>query len=457
MRASFLLPLFGLMALTVAPLQAQTPLRAGTAQVEITPTAGEPHYRGTSEGAHDPLFARALYLEQGDTTAALIVCDVLTVSVDLTQPARQKIEKEIGIPAGHVSITATHTHTGPRHHNDLTPGDDNTYAARVRDAIVQAVVKAKANAQAVTLRHGTATQSPVISFNRRFYMTDGSVRMNPGLKNPNIVRPEGPIDPGVSIVLFTPANGQPAAASLTNFALHLDTVGGNLYSVDYPLYLHQALKQQFGDNHVSLFGTGTCGDLNHLDVTQPGPQRGHIDGHQTTQTIGRALAATVTEHISKLTSSPGDLAVRHAILQTPLQTYTEKDLAWARGEIDGEPTRDRAFLIARRRAKILSLERLHAKWGANIALDIHAFRLGPDTAVVTLPGEVFVELGLAIKKASPFATTLVIELANDSIAYVPTVKGFTNGDYEAVNSRIQSGWGEKMADRAIELLTELKP
>ena len=78
-------------------------------------------------------------------------------------------------------------------------------------------------------------------------------------------------------------------------------------------------------------------------------------------------------------------------------------------------------------------------------------------AIVTLPGEVFVDLGLAIKAASPFATTLVIELTNDAPGYIPTKKAFAEGSYETVNSRIASGGGELMVQAAVDLLQGLKP
>ena len=91
----------------------------------------------------------------------------------------------------------------------------------------------------------------------------------------------------------------------------------------------------------------------------------------------------------------------------------------------------------------------------SIPLEVQAFRLSPDVAIVTLPGEVFVELGLAIKRASPFKTTLVIELANDDPAYIPTRKAFAEGSYETVNSRVVPGSGERMVEVAIKLLKEL--
>ena len=90
-----------------------------------------------------------------------------------------------------------------------------------------------------------------------------------------------------------------------------------------------------------------------------------------------------------------------------------------------------------------------------IRLEVQVFRLSRDVAVVGLPGEVFVDLGLAIKKASPFEHTLVIELCQDAPGYIPTKKAFAEGSYETVNSRIAPGGGEKMAEAAIRLLKEL--
>jgi hypothetical protein len=88
-------------------------------------------------------------------------------------------------------------------------------------------------------------------------------------------------------------------------------------------------------------------------------------------------------------------------------------------------------------------------------MEVQVFRLSDDVALVGLPGEIFVELGLAIKKASPFAVTLVVELCNDAPGYVPTLKAFKEGSYETVNSRVQPGGGEKLVEAASRLLKEL--
>ena len=88
-------------------------------------------------------------------------------------------------------------------------------------------------------------------------------------------------------------------------------------------------------------------------------------------------------------------------------------------------------------------------------MDVQAFCLSDSVALVALPGELFIELGLAIKQRSPFPTTLVVELSNDYPGYIPTKRGFVEGSYEPTNSRIESGEGETLVDAASDLLLKL--
>ena len=87
--------------------------------------------------------------------------------------------------------------------------------------------------------------------------------------------------------------------------------------------------------------------------------------------------------------------------------------------------------------------------------EVQVFAIGP-AAVVFLPGENFVELGLAIKEASPFAYTFVVELTYDDISYVPTKKAFGEGSYEVEIAWIKPGEGEKMVQTAVKLLQRIK-
>ena len=410
---------------------------------------------------HDPLLAKVLAFRQGDCRAALVVCDQIIVRNEFCKALRAEISERSGIAASNVSITASHTHTGRGQCEDAL------------QRIVKAVERAFEEAVPCTLDTGTATQEAVISFNRRFLMKDGTIRFNPGVLNPNIVRPVGPIDTNVEIILARNADTGKPLASLTNFALHLDTVGKySEYSADYPFYLQQSLQKEkdFGDSFVSVFGTGCCGDVNHVDVTRPNRKWKQTRGQTmltpfepktteaepspvTTEYIGQALASTFCKALPDLRRTRPMLGVRHAIVDVPLSTYSHLDLEWAKSLDKPE-----SFLMGVRARRTLSVASLREQYGESMPCEVHVFRLTNDTAIVTLPGEVFVELGLAIKKASPFDNTLVIELANtEQAVYVPTRKAFIEGDYEVVNSRLECGGGEMLVDTAVRMLQELKP
>jgi neutral ceramidase len=437
-------------------------LTGGAAVVDITPPIG---YRlcgyfneRVSTAVHDPLQAKALVLTQGTEQVALVFCDLIAVTRDVSSKARELAGRKTGIPAANMVITGTHTHTGPlfagalRDHlhkmavarNGTDPCEKVDYPAELVTKLVDVIVKAKTAQRPVTLTSGSVDQSPPLSFNRRYHMKDGSVRFNPGQLNAEIVRAAGPIDPAVGIVLIKDAvDGRPLA-SVTSFALHLDTTGGTEYSADYPFYLERGLRESLGTDFVSMFATGCCGDINHIDVT--------TKDRRKAEEIGALLAKTVREALPKL--RPIDqpaIAARSKSIQVPLQQFSPEEVAQAEKDITAVGTR-MPFLDQVRACKILDRQ---LRPGPTLAVEVQVFRLGPDVGMVTLPGEVFVELGLAIKKVSPFKITLVGELANDSIHYVPTRKAFSEGSYETVNSIIRPGGGEMMVDAAISAMKEL--
>ena len=97
------------------------------------------------------------------------------------------------------------------------------------------------------------------------------------------------------------------------------------------------------------------------------------------------------------------------------------------------------------------------KYRGLLPQEVQVIRLDRDTAIVTLPHEIFVELGIAIKAASPFRTTLVVSLANDLDFYIPTRRAFEEGGYEPTTCPLQPGCGELLVQTAVRLLNELKP
>jgi neutral ceramidase len=457
-----------LVTIAVVPtLATAADFQAGVAVVDITPPA---NYRMSgyfnerlNTGTHDPLSAKALVFRQGNEQAAMVFCDLIGISPDIARRAREQAAQKTGIPASNILIHGTHTHTGPlydgalrRHFHDAAigkggrdPYEEVDYPAFLILRIVEAVAQAHGTARPVAVVAGV-TELRGLSFNRRFHLKDGSVRFNPGKLNPDIVRPAGPIDPDVGTILLKSPDDNQNRAVLTVFALHLDTVGGTEYSADYPFYLELNLRQTFGSEIVSLFGNGTCGDINHVDVTNNTRQ----SGHEETARIGSVLAEAVKNGIPAL--KPVDslkLAVRSAVVSVPIQQYAPAETDEARQDMSKVGTPQLTFLEQVKATKIMQLELRPA---ARLPLEVQVFRLSDDLAIVGLPGEVFVDLGLAIKRGSPFARTLVIELCNDSPAYIPTKKAFAEGSYETVNSLIQPGGGEAMVETALRLLNDIK-
>ncbi len=258
--------------------------RAGASAVVITPALGTPmagYYspRG-AEGVHDDLYAKAIVLESGGTRVALVSLDLITTPRDLVEDARAAIEKATSIPGAAVMISATHTHTGPllagRGKRESALGGDSDLARTYREGlpvkIAEAVRLADANLQdaKLSVAHG---QESSIAFNRRFHMKDGTVGWNPGKNNPNILKPAGTIDPDVPIISITTADGKPLAAYI-NYAVHLDNVGGAKVSADMPATVAHCLSEYQGPDYVTLYTTGCCGDINHIDVNWSQPQKG---------------------------------------------------------------------------------------------------------------------------------------------------------------------------------------
>ena len=248
-------------------------------------------------------------------------------------------------------------------------------------------------------------------------MTDGKVRFNPGVQNPKIVMPAGPVDPNVHFILFKQPGSEKYDASLTVFANHTDTYGGSNYHSDYPFFLDQKLKEIMGPDFISVFGNGTCGNINHVDVTKPAgaTQKGMI-----TKKIGAELAKTIQDNLDKVKQTKPDFEIITKTLYLPLQDYTEEEYEWATNENADPLYNDRPWIMARRRSKILSLEQYRNREAIQpsvsgdpwrLPIEIHMFRLDSRNAIITLPGEVFVELGMEIKKHSPFENTMVIELS----------------------------------------------
>jgi neutral ceramidase len=441
-------------------------LRVGAAEIDITPPVGHRMAGYFDErlatGVHDPLHAKAIVIEQGSRRMALVSCDLVGVSLTVTTNARAAASRLTGIPESNIVICATHTHTGPLfddvrryyfHAAALArfgkdPQEEVYYPDFLIERLTNVIVAAQRELRPAELSAGT-TQATGLTFNRRYVMKNGKVRFNPGRLNPEVVRPAGPKDETVGMLLARRPGAAEPFVGLTTFAVHSDTVGGTQYSADYEYFLERTLRRGFGSNFISAFGLGTCGDLNHIDVDHEDTLKGYERAEHIGTTLGEAVVKSAPE--LRPIRRPS-LAVRSETLTVPLQEYTPEELAAAKGMVDklGDPKTD--FFAKVAAVKILDL----AQRGPVCRMEVQAFRLDEETAMVCLPCELFVELGLAIKAGSPFRNTFVIEICNDRPSYVPTRKAFAEGSYEISNARVKPEAGEMLVEAATRLLREVK-
>lgn len=461
-------------------LKSKDALRVGMAEEDITPPVGFPmagyYHERLAEGSLDPLKAKAIVFRDGDREAALVVCDLIGIATDLSREVRRRASEKTGIPAENIVLAATHSHTAPDYMKELylklgREGQEPLRAAYIEKLMngpVEAIARAHAAAKPAALEAGSATQTVPVAFNRRFVMRDGSVRTWMNFDNPDVVRSAGPIDPEIALLSIRGDDGKPRGV-VSNFALHLDTVGGQKWSADYPYHLAESLRKSLGPDLVSIFGTGCCGDINHVDPRRRDRNKADV--------IGSALGDSIQRRIDAL--QPLDrtrLTVKSRTVKLPLQDATKEEVARSIEILNAARNKEKVDFFDHVTAyKKLMLDQYrhrephanaadHITWGLSRSLagigeelpvDVTVMTLGTDVAIVCLPGEVFVELGLAIKQGSPFRTTLVIELSNAvETIYIPNRAAYAGGSYEVTNSALQPGGGEILVEAALRLLRE---
>ena len=406
----------------------------------------------------------------------MVVCDLIGLPRAPVLEARRLIAEKTGIPADNVMISATHSHTGPVVIGDTTIDDlvtggsqlSKDYVAQLPKWIAQAVDEAYRQRAVARVFYGSE-EEPKLAYIRRFWMKDGTVGWNPGVLNPNIIRPIGAVDPEVNVVYAETAGQGPGgpvekmkadgsrhavksdkAPLLTyvNFAMHLDTTGGTLISADYPASLSRLLADYKGPEMVTIFGNGCCGNINHINVKWQAVQ----SSPAAAKRLGTILAADVLKAYAELKPvTDVTLGVRKEVLQLAPAKHTDEELRQAH-EIAARQGKGAAFLDQVKAYRILDVE---AQQGKPFDVDVQVVTLGHDIAWVALPGECFVELGLSIKAASPFRQTNVVELANGRADYLPNRSAFPEGQYEVVSTRFAEGAGETLVTTAIRLLGEL--
>jgi neutral ceramidase len=453
-------------------------LKIGFARANITPPPGcnvpGGHFPRAGTHVHDDLYATAMVVDNGVETVALVGLDSLSVKRSTVQAARRLAHKLCGIKGENIMVGASHTHCGGPTCDCLGSRPEKWYCDLVGKQIAAAVSEASRLKTEAVISIGSGCEDTV-AFNRRFVMNDGKETTHPGKMNPGIAEIAGPIDPEVGVIAVFAAAGvggvtdpeqSPSVTAPTrllgcvvNYTLHGTVgVGGTGYSADWPHYLREAISGVYGADVLTVFLNGACGDVTQVDNQSPRPRE---FGEDFGRYVGYTVAAEAIKVIEGL-SVEGEkyedvpLGATSELMAIPMRPVTPQVVAKANKylkEHKGEQTGDGVSAD--------DMLRL-AEWiktEPEVPSEIQAIRLGP-LGIVSNPAEYFCCFGLDIKQASPFEQTMVVELANGCIGYVPDEKalGPKGGGYEphhACSSKLVPEAGKLIAEKSVELLKQL--
>ena len=212
-------------------------------------------------GVLDDIHVKVVLFKKDSVITGLVSFELVYTILRLVDNIKSKLKAKGYDFADNLIMTATHTHTGP----DLRPekgGLNDKQFASLEDKAVCAIEEAYANLQDSTLESAKVNNNPC-AFNRRYWMKDGTVQTNPGKLNPNIDRPEGPLDDEISILAIR-QDGR-LAGIISNICNHNDTVDGNLVSAEWPGRMGKTVQNELGCDVPVLTMIGCSGNINHFD------------------------------------------------------------------------------------------------------------------------------------------------------------------------------------------------
>ena len=502
-------------------LIAQT-LRAGTGMNNITAgvqpekEAGDPANQARSDKygprVHDPLYAKALVIENDSKRVAIVSMDVLgvgrersgAITEEFLLKLRNKIENKLGINREYILVNASHNHS--------TRGQ---IAEDVVERTFLAVEEAVENMEPVTVGSGSG-QEDRITMNRRVQLKNGKVwtiRHSIPCPPDKEVAGVGPMDPEIGILKFNRKDGTTKAV-VYNFAAHPYTgVPGGGVTAELPGFASEVIENQLGEESMALFLQGACGDITEVLYKD-------VNRARNCKPFGRMLGLITMKALRKINTEKTDrLSVINETIHLPLRTdiperlqELNKQEQYLLGSLQGTSLNLKTFMplyikynlfpeypsyykyrylqekeigsqvlksmdrenlsnikkyyenvvameklarIQENKAKLkFSKEQIDNYADSPLPVEIQGMRIG-DFVVVTFPGEVFVEVGLNIKEKSPYENTFMAAYSNGYIHYAPTADAFEEWAYEDMRSILSLEWQNIYEKKILQIIKQL--
>ncbi len=425
------------------------PFYVGAARANITPPVGHRmsgygNRTHGSDGIHDELRAKVLYVDDGTTRAVIAANDLLYLNAEAVAEVRRRVSEAAEVPAENVFVCCSHTHGGPDTGYG-EPSEDRMRAAYVETLFYKiAGAAAEARRSALPAKMGRRRVETQCGTNRRERTPDGRVILGRNL--------HGPVARFADVLRFDDAGTGRPLALLFSHAVHGTTLGGDNYLTTSEL---SGWAERFAEaafpGSVAMFCNGCAGDINpdprgafeHVDLL--GTRLGAAVVGGATQVEQMTEEVKVTCHLETAILPVEDMPSLEACRKEVAEA--EAGLKALEGESSGRRWQpERRLRVARQ--MLAAAESGQVDPG--LPFEIQAVALN-DAALVGFPGEIFVEIGMEIERRSPFPRTLTIAYANGSLGYFPTAKEVPFGGYEIgiVRARHQGRVIKPEADEAI--------
>jgi neutral ceramidase len=460
-------------------------LRAGVGRVGITPPLTAPHASWGAQvhvlpdGVEADLWATALVVDDGVTTAAWIDLDLVIISRQESDAIREAVAVALEIPVQAVRVSVTHNHAGPPPSawNWTRQGQvalDGYYALLPEYA---AGVARMARAGLRPARVAAGSGESRVAVNRR--------ETAPGGRPVTGVNPEGPIDPQVFVLRIDDREGGPLAA-IVGYTMHPTTLGptNRLISPDWPGHMKRTVEAITGA--TCLFAQGATGNIG------PGPDGftddvgvvrrlgAHVGCEAARVYLGLDLPAARHRHervwesgapLGKWTREPlpePEPVVRVMSREVILPLIEQPPLSDAQARVDeaqrrldalkeraAPATEIEAATFATKRAN-MTLSRAQTYGGReSIPVELHLLQVGPAVLAGT-EGEPFAEIGLEIKAGSPWPTTWFGGYTGGWAGYIPTPDAYPQGGYEVDTSPFAPEAAGRLVAETLAALEELR-
>ncbi len=391
-------------------------------------------------GVLDDLQVKVVLFKKDSVIAGLVSFELCFTTLEMVDSIKNKLKAAGYDFAENLIIAATHTHTGPNirtaeNNLDGSAGMNREQFDSIIDKAVCAIKEAYNNLQDSTLEAAKINNNPC-AFNRRYWMKDGTVQTNPGKLNPDIDRPEGPVDDEISVLAIR-QNGR-LTGIISNICNHNDTVNSYMVTAEWPGRMERTIQNTLGRDVPVFTMIGCAGNINHLDVTNDDEYYGYEEacrlGNIYAEIVGGLLDVLEPVEVNEIRVDSSDFVI-------PYQVISDERAEEARATIEriGNVSSDENLTsegiaagdgaVAKMFAEqIINFKEKYS--GKSRTFKLVNIKMGKDLMFLSAPGEPFTEAGLHIKKNSPFKYNFIAAYANGACGYMCMPECYERGGYE---------------------------